>query len=103
VKAADRIRTQAILGYDVVMAVGLVALWGEVVECEWGWRAQFAYPRSLYLPTGIRHFQRSRAGVEIYESTRLAAELSHLYGIPTAVTGSLKPDALARQARARAA
>jgi hypothetical protein len=103
VKAADRIRTQAILGYDVVMAVGLVALWGQVLECDWGWRAQLAYPRSLYLPTGIRHFQRWQGGVEIYESERLAAELSSIYGVPVCVTGSLKPEALARAARAQAA
>jgi hypothetical protein len=103
VKAADRIRTQAVLGYDVVMAVGLAALWGEVIECDWGWRAQYAYPRSLYLPTGIRHFQRSPTGVEIYDSARLAAELSTLYGVPVSVTGSLKPETLAREARARAA
>jgi len=100
VKAADRIRTQAILGYDVVMAVGLADLWGDVVECEWGWRAQFAYPKSLYLPTGVRHFRRSPASVEIFDSARLAAALSELYRIPVVVTRSLKPEALIREARA---
>ena len=98
VKAADRIRTQAILGYDVVMAVGLAALWGSVIECEWGWRAQFAYPTSLYVPTGIRHFRRSPAGVEIFDSARVASALSDLYGVPVGVTWSLKPEALILEA-----
>ena len=29
---------------------GEVNLWGTVVEHEQGWRTQFAYPKSLYLP-----------------------------------------------------
>ena len=29
---------------------GEVSLWGTVVEHEQGWRAQFAYPRSLFVP-----------------------------------------------------
>jgi hypothetical protein len=32
---------------------GEVYLWGVVVEHELGWRAQFAYPKSLVLPLGI--------------------------------------------------
>jgi hypothetical protein len=100
VKAADRIRTQAILGYDVVMAVGLAALWGEVIECDWGWRSQYAYPSRLYVPTGIRHFRRTRRGVEIFDSRRLAAALAALYGISVEVTSSLRPDALASLTRA---
>jgi hypothetical protein len=30
---------------------GEVNLWGTVVEHEQGWRTQFAYPKSLYLPS----------------------------------------------------
>ncbi|HEV2592653.1 MAG TPA: hypothetical protein VGU02_12255 [Gaiellaceae bacterium] len=33
-------------------ALGRVSLWGRVVECEKGWRAQFAYPYTLTIFTG---------------------------------------------------
>jgi len=32
--------------------LGRVALWGDVVEGQRGWRGQRAYPVALYLPTG---------------------------------------------------
>ena len=32
---------------------GEVFLWGTVVEHEHGWRAQFAYPKSLHVPSDI--------------------------------------------------
>jgi hypothetical protein len=32
-------------------AVGRVSLWGLVIECERGWRASYAYPAALYVPT----------------------------------------------------
>ena len=32
-------------------AVGLVALWGRVIEHEHGYRAQFAYPAAFVEPT----------------------------------------------------
>ena len=36
---------------DVVhRVIGTVSLWGEVVECDSGWRASYAYPRRLYVP-----------------------------------------------------
>jgi hypothetical protein len=31
-------------------AIGLVGLWGRVLECEAGWRASLAYPLRIYLP-----------------------------------------------------
>lgn len=36
----------------VTGVIGRVALWGAVVDCEWGWRAEMAYPAHLYLPAG---------------------------------------------------
>ncbi len=63
----------AILGYDIVMAVGLAALWGAVIECEWGWRGAVRLPDEPLRPVaGIRHFRRSPAGVEIFDSARVA-------------------------------
>jgi hypothetical protein len=41
---------------EACRAIGRVALWGEVVECESGYRAQHAYPTHLYVPA----FRRSR-------------------------------------------
>ena len=38
------------LGMAVDTALGTVSLWGKVVECERGYRAQYAYPSHLYLP-----------------------------------------------------
>jgi hypothetical protein len=94
VRAADRIRTEALLGYDVVMAVGLVALWGGVIECEWGWRAQYAYPVELWVPSGVRHFRRQGGSAEVFGSARVASALSALYAVPVGVATSLRPDAL---------
>ena len=31
--------------------IGTVSLWGGVVECEHGWRAGFAYPREIFVPS----------------------------------------------------
>ena len=36
-------------GYDKYGVYGEVYLWGSLVECAFGWRAQFAYPKALYL------------------------------------------------------
>jgi len=38
----------------VYRAVGLVSLWGSVVEGESGWRASRAYPKRLFLPPSQR-------------------------------------------------
>jgi hypothetical protein len=35
-------------------AIGLVSLWGSVVEGETGWRATFAYPKRIFLPRSER-------------------------------------------------
>ncbi len=40
---------------DVVhRVIGTVSLWGTVVECEHGWRAEYAYPRRIYVPVTAR-------------------------------------------------
>jgi hypothetical protein len=35
------------------LVLGTASLWGEVVECERGWRAEFAYPSRLFVPLGV--------------------------------------------------
>ncbi|HEX5411782.1 MAG TPA: hypothetical protein VFZ27_07955 [Terriglobia bacterium] len=42
-----------LLSMAVEIALGTVSLWGKVVECELGYRAQYAYPRHLYLPASL--------------------------------------------------
>ena len=47
VKTLDHFRSA---GYERYGIHGEVYLWGLVVEHERGWRAQFAYPKNLYVP-----------------------------------------------------
>ena len=46
-KSLEHLRTT---GYERYGICGEVNLWGTVVEHEQGFRAQFAYPKNLYLP-----------------------------------------------------
>jgi len=46
-QTADHLRRG---GYDEYGIDGEVYLWGTVVEHQIGWRAEFAYPKALYLP-----------------------------------------------------
>ncbi|HYQ10952.1 MAG TPA: hypothetical protein VEP92_07275 [Gaiellaceae bacterium] len=54
------------LFYNAERVVGRVALWGEVVESESGWRAERAYPIELFVPeaTTLRGGPRHRAYVD---------------------------------------
>ena len=49
-KSLDHLRQ---IGLDRYGVLGEVNLWGTVVEHELGWRAQFAYPKSLFLPPDL--------------------------------------------------
>ena len=40
--------------------LGRVSLWGDVVECAWGWRASFAYPAQIYVPDRVSRGGMSR-------------------------------------------
>ena len=51
---ADRIRqlwrdSERAPGFSLV--IGTVSLWGGVLACEHGWRAGFAYPREIFVPS----------------------------------------------------
>jgi hypothetical protein len=50
-KVRDRL-----LGMSVEVALGAVSLWGKVIECESGYKAQYAYPCHLYLPASFARF-----------------------------------------------
>jgi hypothetical protein len=60
-------------------AVGRVALWGVVIECERGWRASYAYPARLYVPT------RSTARRPRLSPREVADGLA-AYGVPVTAT-----------------
>lgn len=62
--------------------VGEVALWGEVVEGEWGLRAQYAFPRSLYL---VRELWVANPYWDVSEAT----ELLQRYSVPVYTVDSL--------------
>jgi hypothetical protein len=50
VYAAKNLEHLRRFGYERRGIQGEVYLWGTVVERKLGWRAQFAYPKSLFLP-----------------------------------------------------
>lgn len=52
VRVRDRL-----LGMSVEIAMGTVSLWGKVIECESGYKAEYAYPRHVYLPASYARFQ----------------------------------------------
>lgn len=92
IRSAATIVTPAILGYDTVVAVGLVSLWGDVIEGELGWRGRFAYPKELYVQAAVKHYRRGHGNhFEVFDSADLAAALGTLYGVPAQVTRSVRP------------
>jgi hypothetical protein len=48
------------------LAIGTVSLWGDVVECERGWRAAFAYPSFLFMPLVCADARAKAAGLKDY-------------------------------------
>ena len=94
-------------GRIVHRIIGRVSLWGTVVECERGWRAERAYPASLVVPAPLpqapkrrmlrRRRQRSRS--------RPAAEIAHAlceYGVPVELVACETLGELAAALEARA-
>ncbi len=64
----ERLRAEFSYGRDDSQVVGTVMLWGDVVVADWGFRAQFAYPKRLYVPA---------------TRWRDALELREVYGVTT--------------------
>jgi hypothetical protein len=66
---ADRIRrlwrdSEPVPRFSLV--IGTVSLWGAVVECEHGWRAGFAYPREIFVPSLAPRPAETAAALEAY-------------------------------------
>src|SRR5829696_380443 len=59
-KATHSYGRLALPGWAVGRVVGRVALWGDVVECERGWRASHAYPSRLCAPVVVPFRRRRR-------------------------------------------
>jgi hypothetical protein len=73
--------------------IGIVSLWGKVLEHEQGWRASHAYPRHLWLPI------LGPAGDRIPEWERIAVDLGD-YGVPVEIVEHVEAEAvLAASAR----
>jgi len=64
--------------------LGSVALWGEVVECERGWRGSYAYPAQLYV------CRRDGAGARVLPAEELVDELSG-YRVPVELIEGGRP------------
>ena len=77
-KATHSYGRLALPGWAVGRVVGRVALWGDVVECERGWRASHAYPSRLCAPVVVPFRRRRR---EARTSEQIAAALG-AYGVP---------------------
>ena len=49
-----------------LFVIGTVSLWGDVLECERGWRAAFAYPSRIFVPLGFPGAAEQAVGLEDY-------------------------------------
>lgn len=68
--------------------IGLVSLWGRVLACARGWRAEFAYPRRIYVPMEAEEVSASERIEE------LALSLGD-YGVPVEIVSHRgEPDLL---------
>ncbi len=67
-----------------VFVVGLVSLWGRIVEHEHGWRGEFAYPRVLF---SVREVAGVNGRASERQAARCLAEL-HEFMVPVATVAS---------------
>jgi hypothetical protein len=65
----------------VERVLGRVRLWGKVIECEHGWRAEHAYPERIYVPTRLNPTQA------VDKAQAIAAGLRD-YGVPVSLLRS---------------
>ncbi|HEX3455880.1 MAG TPA: hypothetical protein VHS03_14745 [Gaiellaceae bacterium] len=67
-------------------ALGLVSLWGTIVDCAQGWRGAYAYPASIYVLEPAYSGRR----LHVASAAELAVELRS-YGVPAAPLGCHSP------------
>jgi hypothetical protein len=68
-----------------LFVIGTVSLWGDVLECERGWRAARAYPSRLFVPLGFPGAAERAVGladygvpVELLDTRNLNDALDHV-------------------------
>jgi hypothetical protein len=68
-----------------LFVMGTVSLWGDVLECERGWRAALAYPSRLFVPLGFPGAAEHAVGlqdygvpVELVDTQNLVDALDHV-------------------------
>ena len=71
-------------------ALGLVSLWGTVVDCAQGWRASYAYPARIFVLEPAYSGRRSH----VASAAQLAGELRG-YGVPCEPLGCASPREIA--------
>ena len=71
--------------HRVHRVLGRVSLWGEVVECAWGYRASVAYPAHIYVPD-----RGARGG---FSPGEVALGLTD-YGVPVELADGVPPERL---------
>jgi hypothetical protein len=71
-----------------LFVIGTVSLWGDVLECERGWRAELAYPSRLFVPLGVPGAAERAVGlgdygvpVELLETSTIAEALDDVAGL----------------------
>jgi preprotein translocase subunit YajC len=62
-------------GYERRGIHGEVYLWGTVVEHKLGWRAQFAYPKTLFLPVHILPFMLAEMNATLKALTSFGTDI----------------------------
>ena len=72
--------------------LGPVALWGNIVEHERGYRAAFAYPIRLLVPVYFRTLipERDQRRVRRVRAPEAAQLLQRLYGVDAVVEGTVR-------------
>jgi preprotein translocase subunit YajC len=73
--AAKNIEHLRQIGYANCGICGEVYLWGTVVEHRLGWRAQFAYPKSLVLPLHLLPFTLAELNVRLHALVAFGTEI----------------------------
>jgi hypothetical protein len=67
-RSLDELRSQMLLGLEIAV-VGEVLLWGKVIPGSRGYRAQFAYPKHLYvMARGLRREKRMLEALRVYRT-----------------------------------
>lgn len=79
------------IGPVIHRVFGTAALWGKILAAEHGWRAEYAYPDEIWIPTTYRITDGPHTGEEREPSAPLndiAQDLSD-YGVPVHIAKSI--------------